>query len=437
MGAFDEDLEEDHGDGADEDRVQEPWLAELIERCEAAKLRVHEGGFRKIVYFPRGGRGHQAVPLREQDARVLLAVPFEHLRFVGRYDAIVSYEEKWIEAIVRPTHPTMGSGYLTRVFPDATDADGRLRILLADETLAPGIEVELSALSDTLHALTPRRRPLSGDRRFRMLSLKIRGLGVERHSAALTSLETIADALFFDLERTRALQYELALTRDFRPGPPRRDLADRRGPLRLPRNRYDPEPTALYRYARSAVGMPLLRFLAYYQVIEFYMPRFAQSEARSQLENVVKDPAFDAHDGRQIGRLLEVARRHVNSSGTRDERSQLRLTLRQCVDEAELAAYFDGDDDTRAFFANARSPLTPCSVSTRHSSDVRDQVADRVYDLRCKIVHTKDAQTGGAVELLLPNSPEAEQLDADIELLRFLASKVLVAASRPLTYHFS
>lgn len=414
-----------------------PAFEALIARCESAGLKVAHGGPRPVISFPRGGRGQQRIPVSMEDVAVLLAHPFETFRFVGRYDAVVSYEHDEIEAMVRLGRPMLAPEYLKRMLPTDVDEHGEIFIALIDEDLAPGVHVELSRMSDPLNALLRRWQRMPPPRRSRTLSLKIRGLGLTRHSATLAALETIADAFFFDLERTRQLQFELALTRDFRPGLVHRAVADRTVPLKLPRNRYDPEPAALYRYARSAAGMPLLRFLAYYQAIEFYMPRYAQGEARSQLENVVKDPAFNAHDSRQIGRLLEVARQHASSSGARDERSQLRLTLPACVDAAELAAYFDDDADTQTFFASKKSTLTTQAVSTKAAGDVRDQVADRVYDLRCKIVHTKDVQGSGQVELLLPNSAEADMLDNDIELLRFLASKVLVAASKPLTYHFS
>lgn len=62
--------------------------------------------------------------------------------------------------------------------------------------------------------------------------------------------------------------------------------------------------------------------------------------------------------------------------------------------------------------------------------NLRQEVADRMYEIRCRIVHTKGSE--GEMELLLPFSTEAKRLGYDIELIEFIARKVIVAASRPL-----
>jgi len=67
------------------------------------------------------------------------------------------------------------------------------------------------------------------------------------------------------------------------------------------------------------------------------------------------------------------------------------------------------------------------------NADLRVLVADLIYDIRCKIVHTKGESAEGEVELLLPFSKEAELLFHDIELIQYIARKVLIAAGVPLS----
>jgi hypothetical protein len=62
-------------------------------------------------------------------------------------------------------------------------------------------------------------------------------------------------------------------------------------------------------------------------------------------------------------------------------------------------------------------------------------VADRVYEIRCKIVHTKTDARDATFELLLPFSAEAEQLSHDIELVQYLANRVLISSSTSLNIH--
>ncbi len=66
------------------------------------------------------------------------------------------------------------------------------------------------------------------------------------------------------------------------------------------------------------------------------------------------------------------------------------------------------------------------------NADFRNDVADLIYDIRCKIVHTKGEEREGEFELLLPFSKEADLLQLDIELIQYLAQQVLMAASTPL-----
>lgn len=59
-------------------------------------------------------------------------------------------------------------------------------------------------------------------------------------------------------------------------------------------------------------------------------------------------------------------------------------------------------------------------------------MAERIYDIRCKIVHTKAGGSEGGVELLLPFSKEAELLYLDIELIQYVAQQTLISASTAL-----
>ena len=62
-------------------------------------------------------------------------------------------------------------------------------------------------------------------------------------------------------------------------------------------------------------------------------------------------------------------------------------------------------------------------------SDIRLETALRVYEIRCKIVHSKEEDES---ELILPFSAEIKNLKHDLELVEFLAKKAIIASARPL-----
>jgi hypothetical protein len=108
----------------------------------------------------------------------------------------------------------------------------------------------------------------------------------------------------------------------------------------------------------------------------------------------------------------------------------LKATLQECVDATDLRTFLENDVTTQEFFKKKTKGLTDHKLPIENKTlDLRNDVAERIYDIRCRIVHTKHSAKDGSLELLLPNSPEAQQLGFDIDLLRFLAQKVLIASS--------
>lgn len=404
----------------------ESMLAEIERRAEAAGLPVkrleHQTDGHPIVEVQltdEGGapEGRLRAGSVERAAE-LLASPFEDYRLVPGYAAIYSTSTGEIEARIRQ------GGLLPQFgMRDRPPLDKPYEI--SDGQRHPGKAIEIS-MSSPLFGST-RVVPMPRGRSVPVF--RFRGFGSTTASAAKAVLDELGTALLFELDLAYGIPLELVRRQEI----PRRPASGRErsdDPPSFPRNAYDPEPVALYMYGRAARGMPLLQFLAYYQAVEFYFPRYSEAELRRQLETIVKDPRFNAHRDRDIGRLLSIGlgdrRRSVGN-----ERDQLQATMRACLQADEIRDFVDSDPERTAFFADRRSALTSCTISLRDQAvDLRDAAAKRIYDLRCKIVHTKDGPGDEQIDLLLPNSPEARRLYEDIELLELVATRVIVASSR-------
>lgn len=361
----------------------------------------------------------------------LLAVDFENYVCLAGLEAICSYADGTIEALLRP----LGQGILPisvtyrRLFginPSDEGFEEAAKIILspAHEGL-PHIEIGLTSqvLSTLLRASS------------RRLTLKLSGCQVTTHDSALALLNKVAGAVLFQLDLLSDVPISLERSR-YRSVNGRRNKkpANPVKEMQYPKTQYDSAPMSLYWYARSAAGMPLLQFLAYYQVIEFYFPIYSQSEAQRKLRVILKDPTFRGDRDADIARLLSAI--HVSrSGGFGDERSQLRATLMECLDSDALRYYLEEEVERKDFFlSKSKTPYHKIPLANP-SIDLRNDVADRIYDIRCKIVHTKSDARDGNVELLLPFTPEAEQLAIDIELVQYLAQRILVASSAPFNMH--
>lgn len=406
--------------------------AELERRCKSVNYEVLERElFEDETYlsvgFPAGRKKRWVSLFDLDDLTAFLAIPFERYTFLSKYSAICSYGDDTIEAAVRPLNSLPSSAVyrrlLRRILGEGDDTSGDI----------PTIEIqqEDTTLSLTLGPSSEALQTLLSNRTGLRLSLAIKGAQVSQHDRSVSLLERVADSLFFQIDLS--LDIPLSLTREKRLA--RRVRAQGQRPainLQFPRTEYDEAPISLYWYARSATGMPLLQFLAFYQVLEFYFSTYYQAEARRKIRSSLKDPTFRPDRDVDIGRVIDVTRLGSNA-GYGDERSQLRATLQECVDPNALRTFLTDNESRKKFFSSKTKGLTSRQLPIANPDvDLRNDVADRIYDIRCKIVHTKGESRNGEIELLLPFSEEAEQLVYDIDLLQYVAQRALIAASSSL-----
>lgn len=408
-------------------------LEELRKRCTAAKVELQEqtygDGQKYVVVKLPAGRDKRQISLHNaKNINAFLSVLFEKYVFIGEYAAICSYEDGYIEAAVRSLDPIM-QPVIRRLSRKLAINNGEIledfRVDMTQSRDSGDIKIELSFSSEPFVALNTNR--FFGRH---SLSLKISGLQVSRHDKASEILERLSRSLFFQVDLLTDIP--LGLIRERQPRRRTRSITKVEKPeLLFPKRDFDEAPISLYWYARSAAAMPLLQFLAYYQSIEFYFPSYSQIEARRRLRNILKEDTFRPDRDADLGRILSVLK--GSSSRFGDECSQLKATLQECIDPTELREFIEIDSERKEFFSSRAKGLTDVKLTLNNpSADIRNEVADRIYDIRCKIVHTKAGGREGEFDLLLPFSKEADLLFNDIELIQYIARQVLIAASSKL-----
>jgi hypothetical protein len=412
------------------------------------------------IWIPNG-RDKRRLGIGLTRAKRILAVPFEQYRLLGDYLAVNNSSASYIEVAIRSSARTFGAynildvpgiEIIERAATDsAADEDGEA----ADETVEPTTEREaihagarwrlrmednrhrcsiefseasgafLALVSDPAIRLVRERRPPP--------TLKIYGINASSHDEALRRLEDIAGAIFFDLDLRYGIQLELGRYRA-RPSVRFHKAEPFTRVPSFPRLRYPPEALSLYWYGRSESGMPLLQFLAYYQVLEFFFPMHFRQHLLRRLRQELTDPRFDVTDDAHLARLLTTA-----ISGGRvgygSEREQLKATINGCVDESTLRDFLREDPELLHVLADKKTiKHVPAVVDDGHHGNLIDQVSERIYAIRNRVVHAKGDGSETAVDLLLPGSPEAAALAADVSVLKFLAQKAIVAGGTSFSY---
>jgi hypothetical protein len=396
------------------------------------------------VEMPNGPTKRPLV-LDYDGASRFLNTDFENVKFLGDYDAVQFTNSQSLEALLRAggpvplrLHTLPGAQRIAdEERPTLFDAFGMAefesprptRIELGDKWCVtfrsnPGDHwhVEVGSASTGLLSILGRSYLRAGQ------SIRINGINAPRHEGALRVLERVANAVLFECEVKYGIVAILAHAR-------RRRYVKLRGkppsePPLAPRFQYQKDAFSLYSYACSAQGMPLLQYLAYYQVLEYYFPSYARREVLDRLRNQIKDPDFQLEEDAHLGRLIDIMRRY--GAGYGNEQEQLKATVRACVEEDQVKSLLVEENFEEYFTQVSRiKGLSRLNLKDRRE-DMRDQVSRRIYDLRCRIVHTKDEATDRVPELLLPFSAEANSIGPDIELLKYIAQRALIANAVPM-----
>jgi hypothetical protein len=241
------------------------------------------------------------------------------------------------------------------------------------------------------------------------------------------------DELTRDVEKlARSLVYEL----DVRNGrvislTPRQLVADARRSYRLgaviediryPKVEIQPEVADLFNFAGQAYENPPLAFLSYYQTLEYFIPAAVRRSALSKIRRELNDPTFDTSSDRCVMRILSATERSMRLP----ESDQIRIMVREEVRLDRLEEFLAAQTSTHF---SKHGPISGVDIINQRdpAKGLADQVADRIYQIRNRIVHAKDDPRYDESRVLLPRGPEAQALGPDIELVRLLACEAVLS----------
>ncbi|GBE12206.1 MAG TPA: hypothetical protein ENH35_01025 [Candidatus Moranbacteria bacterium] len=405
----------------------------LIKRCKKSKIEYDEQEENEEYddFFSislQAGRKKRNIYFEdEEEINEFLEIDFENYSFLDRYDAIYSPDNKIIEAMIYPLQGTTATLYRSILNYKGLGKVDRVNLssLTIKDIKNEDHQITIGQSSKEFELLTQNK--LSRARKFPYVTIKLHGFKVDQHVTAKKILEKLSQSIFFQIDLKYKIPINLSVYSTATPrfGVGFRGVAE----IDYPKREFDEDALALYWYAKSAKKMPLQKFLAFYQVLEFYYPNFTKISAKKKVKNLLLDPSFNIDKDKDLNRILDIV--ESSSSSTTDERSQLYATLEECVASTELIAFFK-PKTIRDFFIKKNKEITEVTIPLADKkADIIKSVASRVYDIRCRIVHTKDLS--GTTKPLLPNSQGAENLHEDIKLLEFLAKKVIISASAPIT----
>jgi hypothetical protein len=244
------------------------------------------------------------------------------------------------------------------------------------------------------------------------VAIELTGFSAADAAAAEEILLDYGTSYLFDLGRATGVSLRLWHSEQ-RVGSRRRQAYS--GKVRFPQRRYDLHPAELYAAGNSSGRDPVERYLKYYQILEFYMTKAADSVAASQSVAVNKAtsplrPPPNNHLGHEPNKLDAV----ISSAVT-------KLQMTNLLNDKELFGALSNPQVIK----DAEILSADASGTVISGYDYRLEVSNRVYGIRNKIVHMKEGGSRNSQHLMAPYSREARDLLADLRLVRFLAEHAM------------
>jgi hypothetical protein len=435
----DPDLAEDETPDLDEGEDESEELRALVAVLSAGGVpaefrqeKVAGRGSRAIVHIPAGSSTRRVV-VDSAGAQVLIDENVGQWISLERYDGLYNPTQGKIEVVVSSDRFGFSVAGFLRSMTGVRWSEGAPEVpeiqVVGPEgviTLTLGPASRLASV--VLGSL--RLRP-PGVRRY-MVTFVIDGIRFNSSTDAEVVLERIADAYFFELDLRFGTNFRLARLEARPPRPPAIGGGPRHPNIDLsfPRNAYPHEPIVLYRAAREHAVSPLIRYWGYYQVLEFFFPKYTLEEAKRRLAAMIRDPRFNIHSDDDLTRAVQTMIASGRGVSGREE-EQLVSTIQSIVSDGELADFIKRANIAAAL-SDRRSQLSSNPVSLEAPGPLTTAVARRVYDVRCRIVHSKSESDRERAPGLLPGSHHDDLVLVEIPLVEFLAQRALLAAAEQL-----
>lgn len=234
--------------------------------------------------------------------------------------------------------------------------------------------------------------------------------------------EETARSLIYELDVRNGVIMELDASSANSDTPLVRQLPEPPRKIRYPRTAVKYEVSVLFGFASQASDDPPQAFLSYYQALEYFMPLAMRQSAIKNIRRELRDPAFDESDDASLLGIIKAAEGSISAA----ESNQLRIVVNEYVRASRLEEFFErgwGD-----YFSQKGPIKGVMSINVKNTNlSLASQVADRVYQIRNRLVHAKDDPRFGDARVLLPRSTASNALTPDVLLVRLLATEAISA----------
>lgn len=335
---------------------------------------------------------------------------FENYCFIKDYDAVWSAKDKEIECELDvPVHN------FAKIFAqDNVNEADELHFSYND------MKVEISTMSYELSVLLSKE----GEDWESFYSLKIKNIETKSKFVKKLLLR-VANSLFFHISSILGVGLTLKSNTNeyierFLISEHMNKSIQRPHLYRKLKLQYDDEPMVLFLEAISNNYKPLSKFLSYYQVLEYYFPKY---QKKYQINGIKPFIECNQHNAVQDNDIMELIRGVTKFTKNKySEREQLKFILQDLLSTEIINDFFNDNEQRKIFFNNNKTgKFIDANISSTHNKEQAiTEISKRIYEIRNSIVHSKGTQ-----KVIFPYSEEVKLLVYDIELIEYIAKLLL------------
>lgn len=390
-------------------------------------------------------RNHEEIRVYDDDdLETILDTDFVKYRGISNYEAIWSSELKSVECEIQEPRLMLPSRFLfkrlAQIFEVCEEYKDDMGMVNPSEVLLfknDTFKITVGFCSKQFAFLSwykdGRRVDLKKlNERYR-ITLKIENIDIETEETAKKLLEKISNTLFYQIDVLCDFAITIAprrRTREERMSRMRREPQKDIDNLNLTLDyEYDNVPMSLYWFALSNTESPIFMYFALYQVLEYYFPIYSTVEIKERIRNLMKVPGFNINSETDMMNLLKIMSSNgVNSLG--DEREQLDNVLRHIVVGEDVSTFIKEREYLKDYYSGKESKkISDKKLRLDDNIGIIEDLANRIYDIRCRIVHNKASETS---KKILPKTREESLLRNEIDVLKFVVQKTMIVNSKPL-----
>ncbi|WP_289345707.1 hypothetical protein [Acinetobacter baumannii] len=396
---------------------------DLIKKCEEKNIKFEQKSTSLLINILRG-REEQEIRISHTLLQHLQDNNFLDYRLVPNYDAVWSEKHKVIECEVDSS--SSRKSLFERYFSEFCEEEDKLSFKINNYTVeitSPSNEfIVLNDFQaqDMFAGIGDPAKKIENRKRYTTV-IRIIGKSVESSNEAKKIIETIVESLCFELSCRFDILFTPSVPRKRSRKIPKQTKITH--PIKI-NKKIDNNALSYYWNAEAARGLPLVSFLGYYQVVEYFYSFFSEKDLQTKISNIIKDPAFNVHNHKDILKIISANKNFITNS---NDKTKLEITIHSSLIESDFKEWFISDEERVKYFkGNSCEKVSSKKINSTSESELLKQALARIYDVRCRIVHT---DTNSSSNSSLSPRQHIENFEYELELAKFFAQKVLIATS--------